>query len=100
MAKKSKSKRAPRQTAIARAKSKPKLPKLHEHHQKKILSLHPEILDAVHDLLKTHGVDAKIHRISFVPTTNLDANALGTDDCPCGGLPCCDVDGVWTCCGD
>lgn len=98
MAKKSKSKRAARKTAIASAKLRPKLPKLHEDHQKKVLSLHPKILDAVHDLLKAHGVDAKIHRISFVPAS-LDASILEADDCPCEGVPCCDVNGVWTCCG-
>jgi hypothetical protein len=57
----------------------------------KITSLHPHLIDAVHVLLKSHGVDAVVHGISFRPT-GASAN-LGEICSP----PCCYINGVWTC---
>lgn len=97
MAKKAKSKGSKKK--VPGTKRKANLAKLHPDHAQKILSLHPRIIDAVHDLLQAHGVDAKIHRISFVPRTSAEDDAAGSvDDCPCGGKPCCFIDNVWTCC--
>jgi hypothetical protein len=73
---------------------------LQRKHQKKIALLKPHLIDAVHTLLKSHGVDAVVHSISFrasgpVPRA---AAGLGGGQCP-GGAPCCIINGVWTCPG-
>lgn len=63
-------------------------------YQKKIVALKPHLLDAVHTVLRSHGVGAVVHSISFRP---MKAKALELG--PCGDEPCCYVDGVWTCSG-
>lgn len=63
-------------------------------HQKKINTLKPHLLDAVHTVLRSHGIDAVVHSISFRPTKT-KAMLAG----PCGGAPCCYINGVWTCPG-
>jgi hypothetical protein len=97
MPNKAKAKSATKKTPAA-AKSKANPRKLHPDHSEKILSLHPEILDAVHDILKTNGVDAVVHRISYVPSgAGEDNGGSNGDDWPCGDQPCCYINGVWTC---
>ena len=68
---------------------------LHPKHQKKIATLKPHLLDAVHTVLKSHGVDAVVHCISFRPPIKAKAMLGG----PCGAAPCCLINGVWTCPG-
>lgn len=66
-------------------------------HCKKIAALKPHLLDAVHTVLRSHGVDAVVHSISFRPS-----NAVAMTDSvggPCGAAPCCFINGVWTCPG-
>jgi hypothetical protein len=67
---------------------------LHPVHSEKIAALKPRLLEAVHDLLKSNGVDAVVHTISFRPAA---AVAMGSG--PCGSMPCCYINGVWTCPG-
>lgn len=67
---------------------------LDDAHSEKIASLNPHLIGAVHGLLKSHGVDAVVHSISFRP-----ANAVAGGGGPCGPQPCCYVNGVWTCFG-
>ena len=55
----------------------------------KIAILHSHLMDAVHVLLKSHGVDAVVHSISFRPT-----GAMASET---SGGPCCYINGVWTC---
>lgn len=64
-------------------------------YQKKIAALKPHLVDAVHNVLKSHGVDAVVHSISFRPSTA----QVGAGAGPCGAAPCCFINGVWTCPG-
>jgi hypothetical protein len=90
--KRMKSKTSPKKNPVGRGKSGGGLAKLDAEHSGKILSLQPQLLDAVHNILKDHGVNAVVHRISFRP-----AGVSDVDDWPCGSQPCCFVNGVWTC---
>jgi hypothetical protein len=57
-------------------------------HCETISSIKPDLLEAVHHLLRRNGVDAVVHSISFRP-----ANAGPS------GEGCGYVNGVWTCSG-
>lgn len=61
-------------------------------HSEKIASLKPHLFEAVHQVLRSNGVDAVVHSISFRP-----ANAVVRTYGPCGSQPCCYINGVWTC---
>jgi hypothetical protein len=67
---------------------------LHPEHCEKIALLKPELLRAVHEVLKKNGVNATVHTISFRP-----ADAVAMSGGPCGSQPCCYINGVWTCPG-
>lgn len=72
---------------------------LHPKHRRKIAALKPHLLDAVHTLLRSHGVNAVVHSISFRPNGPAPrAAGLDGGQCP-GGAPCCMINGVWTCPG-
>jgi hypothetical protein len=62
---------------------------LHPAHCEKISSLHPALFDAVHRILREHGVDAEVHTMSFRPP--------GTGVTLRADAGCCFVNGVWTC---
>lgn len=66
--------------------------------RKKIAVLKPHLLDAVHTVLRSHGVDAVVHSISFRPS-NVVAMADEQNGGPCGASPCCMINGVYTCPG-
>jgi hypothetical protein len=70
-------------------------PTLHPKHCKKISTLKPHLLDAVHTVLKSHGINAVVHSISFRPSDSKQSALSGQ----CGAAPCCMVNGVWTCPG-
>jgi hypothetical protein len=73
---------------------------LHPKHCKKIADLKPHLLDAVHTVLKSHGVDAVVHSISFRPGKPVAMTMTGgLSGGPCGAAPCCMINGVWTCPG-
>ena len=78
--------------------SKNKGLQLHPKHRKKISALKPHLLEAVHTVLRSHGVDAVVHSISFRPS-KAAAMTTGLGGGPCGPAPCCMIDGVWTCPG-
>ena len=67
---------------------------LHPEHCEKIALLKPELLRAVHEVLKKNGVNAAVHTISFRP-----ADDVAMSGGPCGSQPCCYINGVWTCPG-
>ncbi len=86
--------KATRTARPARASSRSTAFQLHPAHCAKIASLKPHLLSAVHKLLRSNGVDAVVHSISFRP-----ADAKAVNGGSCGGQPCCYINGVWTCPG-
>jgi hypothetical protein len=64
-------------------------------HQKTIEKISPQLADAVHTVLKSHGIDAVVHSISFRKSGAITADCLN-GGCP-DGAQCCMINGTWTC---
>ena len=66
--------------------------KMDPEHLKKIAALMPHILNSAHVLLRSHGVNAVVNRISFQPTDHVaDLNES------CESFSCCWVNGSLQC---
>jgi hypothetical protein len=55
-------------------------------HANKIVDLHPHLRSVINAVLKSHGIDAQVHQISFRPAAPNIAMA-----------GCQYINGVWTC---